>query len=369
MKKFSLYTITFFAVGITVLLISFFSFQHIYSLSKEDLFNAKFEAGKREAREIGKLLEMQLKQGIPKETVIQNLQNSIVNTDTQSSFICMYNQKGIELCHPNPALVGQIIDKDNSTFTSGSKHSDFIEILNAGKESTGTRHLVQSRDRRSEIVSVFPVGGSDWMVASHANLEVINEQIRSLYLNFSIAFLLATLLILVVSFLLIRMIYRKYEAAKNSEINDLNDEINMLTAINTQLNSIHERLKLHAALPSQEDPAENSKRRVITYQKDELISLETSEIAYFFLENNIVYIKTTGANQYPITSSLDELIKTLDQKMFYRANRQFIINIKAISNILLYGKNQLKIVTMPESKETILISKNRVAEFKKWLEQ
>ncbi|WP_449397824.1 LytTR family transcriptional regulator DNA-binding domain-containing protein [Chryseobacterium wanjuense] len=68
-------------------------------------------------------------------------------------------------------------------------------------------------------------------------------------------------------------------------------------------------------------------------------------------------------------SSLDEVIKTLDQKMFYRANRQFIINIKAISNILLYGKNQLKIVTIPESKETILISKNRVAEFKKWLEQ
>lgn len=369
MKKFNLYTITFLAVSTVILLTSFFSFNYLYSSSKEDLFKSKFEAGKREVREIGKLLELQLKDGLSKDAVIQNLQNSIVNTDTQSGFICMYNQNGVELCHPNPALIGQKIDKSNSGFASDDKNSDFIEVLNSGKAHTGIRSFSKNSERASEIVSVFPVSGSDWMVASHANMEVIEQQISDLYLKFLIVFLIATLLILGISFFLIRMIYKNYEKQKNNEIKNLNDEINTLTAINTQLNVIHEKINKSADSLSNEDATENSKRRIITYHKDELISLETSDIAYFFLENNIVYIKTNSGNQYVINSSLDELIKTLDPQIFYRANRQFIINVKAINNILVYGKNQLKLVVNPESDEIILISKNKVAEFKKWLEQ
>lgn len=370
MKKLNLYTITFWAVSFVILLISFFSFKYLYSSSKEDLFNSKLEAGKREAREIGKLLELQLKEGISRENVIQNLQSSIVNTDTQSGFICMYNQKGVELCHPNPALIGQKIDKHNSGFISDDKNSDFIEILNSGKANTGIRNFSENSGRTSEIVSVFPVEGSDWMVASHANTKVIEQQISDLYLKFLIVFLITSLLILGICFFLIRRIYKNYENQKNEEIKNLNNEVNNLTAINIQLNNIHEKLNNSEKYSLTEDLTENSKKRIITYHKDELISLETSEIAYFFLENNIVYIKTNSGNQYSINSSLDELINSLDAQVFYRANRQFIINVKAINNILVYGKNQLKLVVKPEkSGETILISKNKVAEFKKWLEQ
>lgn len=370
MKKINLYTITFFAVSIVILLISFFSFRYLYSSSKKDVFNTTFEARKRESREIGKLLELQLKQGIPKETVIQNLQSSIVNTDTQSGFICMYNQSGIELCHPNPALIGRKVDKNSSEFiVDNDKPFDFLEILNSGIASTGVHHFNKNSNRTSEIVSFYPVEGSNWMVASHANIEVIEKQISDLYLTFLIVFLLATLSILGISFFLIRMIYKKYENQKNDEIKTLNDEVNALTAINTQLHLIHEKHREITHNVVDDESTENSKKRIITYHKDELISLETSEIAYFFLENNIVYIKTCSGNQYSINSSLDELIKTLDPQLFYRANRQCIINVKAINNILVFGKNQLKLVVKPESDEVILISKNKVAEFKKWLEQ
>lgn len=370
MKKINLYTITFFAVSIVILLISFLSFRYLYSSSKADIFNSKIEAGKRESREIGKLLELQLKQGLSKEVVIQNLQSSIVNTDTQSSFICMYNKNGIELCHPNPALIGQKIDKNNSGFTSDNKNqSDFADILNSGQISAGIRSFPKSMNRSSEIVSVYPVEESDWMVASHANINSIEQQITDLYLKFLSVFIIASLIILGISFILIRWIYRKYEIQKEGEINNLNLEINSLTALNKQLNTIQEKYNDISPARSENNPIESSKKRLITYHKDELISLETSEIAYFFLESNTVYLVTFRGNQYSINSSLDELIKTVDYQMFYRANRQFIINIKAIDSILIYGKNQLKLVVKPESNEMILISKNRVAEFKKWIEQ
>ncbi|MBK1895545.1 LytR/AlgR family response regulator transcription factor [Chryseobacterium paridis] len=370
MKKINLYTITFFAVSIIILLISFLSFRYLYSSSKEDIFNSKIEAGKRESREIGKLLELQLKQGLSKEVVIQNLQSSIVNTDTQSGFICMYNRNGIELCHPNPALIGHKIDKNNSDFVTGDQNqSDFADILNSGQISAGVRNFPEKMKRSSEIVSVYPVQGSDWMVASHANINSLEQQITNLYQKFLLVFIIASLIILGISFIVIRWIYKKYEDKKNEIINDLNLEINNLTTLNKQLNTIQEKYQEIPPIRSDESITESSKKRIITYHKDELISLETSEIAYFFLESNTVYLLTFKGGQYSINSSLDEIIKTLDNEMFYRANRQFIINIKAIGSILMYGKNQLKLVVQPESSETILISKNKVAEFKKWIEQ
>ncbi|SDQ98140.1 LytTr DNA-binding domain-containing protein [Chryseobacterium soldanellicola] len=367
MKKFKLYTITFLAVGFVILLISFLSFQYLYKSSRQELFNGKLEAGKRESREIGKLLELQLKSGLSKQKVIQNLQNSIVNTDTESGFICMYDQTGIELCHPDPALVGQVINKSNSDFISGETTSDFIDVLNSGKENTGIRNFSKTSNRSSEIVSVSPVAGSDWMLASHINTRVIGQEISDLYLRFLLIFLLATLIILGSSFFLIRMIYKKYESYKERQVNDLNNEVNALTAMNNQLNRIHSNS--NADKDTADEAAENLKKRLITYHKDELISLEATEIAYFFLENNIVYIKTHSGNQFSINSSLDELARMLDQFKFYRANRQYIVNISAISKILIYGKNQLKIIVTPKSEDDILISKNRVAEFKKWLDQ
>ncbi|WP_261512917.1 LytR/AlgR family response regulator transcription factor [Chryseobacterium paludis] len=370
MKKINLYTITFFAVSIVILLISFFSFRYLYSSSKNDIFNNKIEAGKRESREIGKLLELQLKQGLSKDIVIQNLQSSIVNTDTQSGFICMYNKNGIELCHPNPALIGHKIDKSNSQFTSDTKNqSDFSTILNSGQINAGVRSFPKNSNRSSEIVSVYPVAGSDWMVASHANINSIEQQVTDLYQKFLLVFIITSLVILITCFTLIRWIYKKYETQKNQEINTLNIEVNNLTILNKQLTTLQEKFHETTNFRSNEDTFENSRKRLITYHKDELISLETSEIAYFFLENNIVYLHTFMGSQYSINSSLDDLIKAVDNKMFYRANRQFIVNIKAIDSILVYGKNQLKLVMKPETNDTILISKNKVAEFKKWIEQ
>lgn len=368
MKNIRLYTITFLAVGLVTLLISFFSFQFLYKSAKRELFNSKFEAGKRESREIGKLVELQLKSGLSKEKVIQNLQNSIINTDTQSGFICMYNQKGIELCHPNPELVGQVIDKSNSTFISNEFSSNFVDVLNTGKQNAGVRNFSKNSNRSSEIVSIYPISGSDWMLASHANVRVIEQEMSDLYLRFLLIFILATLVILGVSFFLIRMIYKKYESDKEQQLSNLNNEVNALTAMNTQLNLIQNSANAYKDDAANE-AADHTKKRIITYQKDELISLETTEIAYIFLENNLVYIRTHSGTQYSINSSLDELAGMLDQFKFYRVNRQYIVNISAIKNILVYGKNQLKIVVKPTNEDDILISKNKVTEFKKWLEQ
>lgn len=372
MKKTRLYTLTLTGISIVVLIISLASTQYLYNAAKEKLWHTKLESGEREAREIAHLLEQQLKSGLTQAQVIHNLQRSIENTDVKSDFICMYDRKGIELCHPNPALVGQKIQEDNSALTTlkDKKGIPFSAVLEAGEKRNGLRSFSNDPNRSSEIVTVYPVMQTDWMVASHANLTVLQEQLAGLHLQFLVGLLLSTIVISLSCYLLIRLIYRKYDADIDLERKELNNQVAGLQVLNLQLNMQQEKLQhfQHSAVTTAAD-TDIIKKRIITYHKDELIKLDTHEIAYVFLENGLTYFYTFDNRQFNSSNSLDEIMKWLDNANFYRANRQFIINIRAIQSILLYGKNQLKLIMQPAVDMDVIISKNKVADFKQWLDQ
>lgn len=363
MNKIRIYIFSFLGISLTVLLISSISFKYIYSSAKAQLWKSKMESGRRECREIGGLLEQQLQAGIPPEKVINRLQQSIVNTDAQSEFVCMYNREGIELCHPNPALIGQKINDNNSQFLNNQEAGPvpFSKVLQSGQANGGTRSFPEERRRSSEIVNVYPVQGTDWMVAAHANTAIIQDEFSGLYKQFLIVLLIMALLIIGCCYLLVRLIYRTYEKKTEAEIQELNTTINELTALNQQLLLSQEKLPVADAV--------NYRKRIVSYLKDELISLDVDDIALFSLEEAGVFIKTFLDKQYTVNLSLDELMRQLDNTIFYRANRQYIININAVKIIQVYGNNQLRLVTKPEVREDIVISKNKVAEFKKWLDR
>ncbi|WP_426484969.1 LytR/AlgR family response regulator transcription factor [Flavobacterium sp. 2] len=374
MKKARLYTLTLTGISIVVLIISLISSSYLYLSAKEKLCNSKLESGEREVREISRLLEQQLRSGLSKDQVIHNLQLSIENTDIKSDFICMYNQKGIELCHPNPALIGIKIQENNSQVNgiSNQEFKPLSTVLEQGEKIGGIRTFPNDPKRKSEIININPVAGTDWMVASHANLAVLEEELSDLYLQFVVSLFLSTIFISVCCYLMIRLIYRKYERVFDLEKEDLNYKVNELQILNLQLNSNQQKLQNLADNTIINDTSKESeipKKRILTYHKDELIKLDIEEIAYILLDTGITYIYTFDNRQFNSNNSLDEVMKWLDQTTFYRANRQFIVNIGSISSILLYGKNQLKLIIKPDPKIDIIISKNKVSEFKNWLDQ
>ncbi|SHH89175.1 LytTR family DNA-binding domain-containing protein [Flavobacterium defluvii] len=374
MKKARLYTLTLTGISIVVLIISLISSSYLYLSAKEKLCNSKLESGEREVREISRLLEQQLRSGLSKDQVIHNLQISIENTDIKSDFICMYNKKGIELCHPNPALIGVKIQENNSQVNgiSNQEFKSLSTVLEQGEKIGGIRTFPNDPKRKSEIININPVAGTDWMVASHANLSVLEEELSDLYLQFVLSLFLSTVFISVCSYLMIRVIYRKYERVFDLEKEDLNYRVNELQVLNQQLNSNQQKLQNLADTTLKNDKSKESetpKKRILTYHKDQLIKLDIEEIAYILLDMGITYIYTFDNRQYNSNNSLDEVMKWMDQTIFYRANRQFIVNISSISSIVLYGNNQLKLIIKPDPKKEIIISKNKVAEFKNWIDQ
>lgn len=352
----------------TVVIVSIVLFYALYQSAKDQLLDNRLKSGEREVREIGRLLELQLQSGLSKEQVIKNLQESILNTDVSMEFICMYNTNGVELCHPNPALIGHQITLNDSYLhklnNQGSKA--FLEVLKDGMLKSGIRSFTNNPNRGSEIVTIYPVIGTDWLVASHVNIDAMKGQLSTLYNNFLIVFLIGVLLIIVLSYVLIRLTYRKYEQLVRKQMDGLNQEVELLNTLNQQLLSSKQSEQIRTTTSEQDS---NTKKRIVTYHKDEMIAISTDSIAYVFLNNGLSFLRTFTNENYAVNGSLDDIYKQLDADRFYRVNRQLIINISAIKTIYIYGKNQLKLLVDPIFDQDVLISKNKVAAFKKWLDR
>ena len=92
--------------------------------------------------------------------------------------------------------------------------------------------------------------------------------------------------------------------------------------------------------------------------------VQTDEVSCFYSENKIVYLQTKERN-YPTDFTLDELQEVLDDKKFFRVNRQFIINFNFIKNIHTSPYYKVEMECQPE--EEITVSRDRVKDFKDWL--
>lgn len=105
----------------------------------------------------------------------------------------------------------------------------------------------------------------------------------------------------------------------------------------------------------------------LIHYKDKLIPVAATEIAFFYIDNDLVHACTHSNQLYPIENTLDELEQSLNKQQFFRANRQFIINRKAVKEVEFYFNGRLALNMQPVSKGNILISKARVPIFKEWM--
>ena len=100
---------------------------------------------------------------------------------------------------------------------------------------------------------------------------------------------------------------------------------------------------------------------------EKLITLQVEDIAHFYSLNKITFAVTRQNKEYIIDFPLDKLMEQLDPDKFFRTNRQTIINIESIVKIEPYFQNKVIVHIKPEHKEKILVSKEKWASFKLWL--
>lgn len=99
--------------------------------------------------------------------------------------------------------------------------------------------------------------------------------------------------------------------------------------------------------------------------------VEVSEIAYVFVMEKGVYLRTFQGNTYSIDFPLDKLEEMVDPAKFFRINRKYLVNISSINDMVAYSRSRVKLELKPRADDEFetIVSIDRSAEFKKWLNQ
>jgi len=108
-------------------------------------------------------------------------------------------------------------------------------------------------------------------------------------------------------------------------------------------------------------------KRLVIKLGQKIHVVKTEEVAYFFIENKIIYATLFSGKRYPVDFTLDQLEAELNSEKFFRINRSFIISFDAIKSMTAYSKSRIKIDLDPPIKEGVISSTDRSAHFKEWL--
>ena len=109
-------------------------------------------------------------------------------------------------------------------------------------------------------------------------------------------------------------------------------------------------------------------RFLIPHRADEYLIIPVSEVSHITIRDAVVRLCTLSGKSYMINMTLEEVESQLDPQRFMRVNRQFIVSAAAVQKLSSFflGKMRIHMIAFPN--EEIIVSKDKVASVKRWLD-
>jgi DNA-binding LytR/AlgR family response regulator len=111
------------------------------------------------------------------------------------------------------------------------------------------------------------------------------------------------------------------------------------------------------------------KKRFIVKSGAHFYSIKTADIQCFFSVDKMVWLQQFDGKKHVLDLTLDELDNQLAPSQFFRINRKYILNLEAVEKVTAYSGSRLKVGLRHHEKEKIIVSRERVGDFKAWLDQ
>ncbi|WP_316821344.1 LytTR family DNA-binding domain-containing protein [Pedobacter gandavensis] len=118
-------------------------------------------------------------------------------------------------------------------------------------------------------------------------------------------------------------------------------------------------------------PAPKIRNRFMVKLGKLIKTVQSEDVAYFMAEGKYLFLVTNDKQNYIIEETIASLEPQLDSSDFFRINRKFIINIKAVREMYKLSRNRVRIVLEPAPLEglEVVVSEERAEAFKNWLNQ
>lgn len=111
------------------------------------------------------------------------------------------------------------------------------------------------------------------------------------------------------------------------------------------------------------------KERFVIKVGEHLKSIEVSEILFFFSLEKTTFAQTKDGRKHILDFTLDQLDGLLDPARYFRINRKYIVSTDSIQDMISYTNSRLKLVLKTSDDNDVIVARERVQEFKDWLDR
>lgn len=111
------------------------------------------------------------------------------------------------------------------------------------------------------------------------------------------------------------------------------------------------------------------KERFVIKVGEHLKSVEVNEILFFFSLEKTTFAQTKDGRKHILDFTLDQLDGLVDPSRYFRINRKYIVSTDSIQDMISYTNSRLKLVLKTSDDSDVIVARERVQEFKDWLDR
>jgi len=116
-------------------------------------------------------------------------------------------------------------------------------------------------------------------------------------------------------------------------------------------------------------PNNTGKSNFLVFKNQKYTTVQTDNIAFFYIRNDSTSMMCFDKQEFVLSQSLDQIAASVSGKQFFRVNRQYLVNFKAIKEVEHYFLRKLYVKLIIETPDKLLINKEKSHSFLSWMEE
>jgi len=155
---------------------------------------------------------------------------------------------------------------------------------------------------------------------------------------------------------------------KPIKLTELQAALHKLRAWQQPAPATEQAQRLERLLDALPRPDHQYKTRFLVRSGEQLLPVAATETAWFQSRHETVTLATQAGPRYLVDYTLEQLEQLLDPRQFFRLNRQFIAQLPAVQRLHPHFNGKLKLDLQPAPSEEVMVSREKAAALKQWLE-
>jgi DNA-binding LytR/AlgR family response regulator len=111
------------------------------------------------------------------------------------------------------------------------------------------------------------------------------------------------------------------------------------------------------------------KERFVIKVGEHLKTVDVKSILYFYSQEKTTFCHTTDNRNHILDFTLEQLEGLVDSAEYFRVNRKYLVRGDSIQDIITYTNSRLRLVLKDSQDNDVIVARERVQDFRLWLDR